>query len=157
MQNGGPDILTEPDSGATANLSFVVNLSSSASGPVMVDYRTVDGTAISGGAANAGEDDYEPAGGTLTFEVGETSKTIAATVNGDDAFEGETPESLWLLLSNPRGPSGINVGFELDNLGFEKRSFLGLIADNPPHLKLTVEAPTAKAERPRSPSSSPCE
>ena len=143
VQNDGPDILTEPASGATASLSFVVNLSAAAPGPVKVNYRTVDGTASSGGAANAGEDDYEPARGTLTFEAGAVSKTIDVTVNGDDAFEGETPESLWLLLSNPRGPSGTNVGFEVDNLGFEKRSFLGLIADNPPHLKLTVDAPTA--------------
>ncbi len=142
VQNDGPDILTEPDSGATANLSFVVNLSEAAPGPVMVDYRTIDGTAISGGAASAGEDDYESASGTLTFEAGAVSKTIDVTVNGDDAFEGETPENLWLLLSNPRGPSEIDVGFELDNLGFERRSFLGLIADNPPHLKLTVDAPT---------------
>ncbi len=142
VQNDGPDILTEPASGATASLSFVVNLSSAASGPVMVDYQTVDGTAISGGAASAGEDDYVSASGTLTFETGDASKTINVTVNGDDAFEGDTPENLWLLLSNPRGPAGTNVGFALDNLGFEKRSFLGLIADNPPHLKLTVDAPT---------------
>ena len=142
VQNDGPDILTEPASGATASLSFVVNLSAAAPGPVTVNYRTVDGTASSGGAADAGEDDYEPARGTLTFEAGVVSKTIDVTVNGDDAFEDGAPESLWLLLSNPRGPSGTNVGFELDNLGFEKRSFLGLIADNPPHLKLTVDAPT---------------
>ncbi len=141
VQNDGPDILTEPASGATASLSFVLNLSSAASGPVMVDYQTVDGTAISGGAA--GEDDYASASGTLTFETGDASKTINVTVNGDDVFEDGAPESLWLLLSNPRGPSGTNVGFELDNLGFEKRSFLGLIADNPPRLKLTVDAPTA--------------
>ena len=61
---------------------------------VTVDYETVDGS------AKAGED-YVAASGTLTFEVGETEKTVAVTVLDDAKDEGE--ETFRLRLSNAVG------------------------------------------------------
>ena len=56
--------------------------------------------AISDGTATAGED-YTAASGTLTFNPGETVKTISISVLEDDATDGE--ETLTLTLSNPAG------------------------------------------------------
>ena len=53
-----------------AVLSFAVTLTRAASGALTVDYATSDGSATAGA-------DYTAATGTLTFAVGETSKTIA--------------------------------------------------------------------------------
>jgi len=47
---------------------------------VTVDFGTGDGTATSGS-------DYLPASGTLSFEPGETLKTVDVSVLGDTAFE----------------------------------------------------------------------
>ena len=61
---------------------------------VTVDYATADGTATAG-------EDYTSASGTLTFNPGETVKTISIPVLEDDAADGE--ETLTLTLSNPAG------------------------------------------------------
>ena len=45
--------------------------------------------------------DYVPAGGTLTFDPGETSKTFTVTLLDDDLFEGD--ETFVIALSNPSG------------------------------------------------------
>jgi hypothetical protein len=62
---------------------------------VTVDYKTVDGSATSAGG------DYLPATGTLTFNPGETSRTVSVTVLGDPSFEPD--EAFGLALSNPKG------------------------------------------------------
>ena len=104
----GPPGLTVADArveeGATAVLAFAVSLDRAASGPVTVDYRTIDGT------AKAGED-YTRASGTLTLQAGETSKTVEVAVPDDAHDEGE--ETLTLRLSNPSGrtwPTGRRRG-----------------------------------------------
>ncbi|MDE0652235.1 MAG: fibronectin type III domain-containing protein [bacterium] len=79
---------------AGAVLEFAVRLDRAASGPVTVDYRTMDGS------AKAGED-YDAASGTLTFAAGETSRSVRVTVRDDEHDEGE--ETLALRLSNPSG------------------------------------------------------
>jgi hypothetical protein len=71
--------VAEGDSGTT-NLTFTVSLSSPSYQAVVVSYATADGTATAGS-------DYGAATGTVTFAPGETSKTVAVTVNGDRTFE----------------------------------------------------------------------
>jgi CSLREA domain-containing protein len=81
---------TEGNSG-TVTLNFSVTLSAASGRQVTVDYTTIDQT------ANAGSD-YGARFGTLTFDPGETVKTIAVTVNGDAMSEAN--ETLRVLLSN---------------------------------------------------------
>ena len=77
-----------------AAVAFAVTLSRAASDPVTVGYATRDGS------ARAGED-YAAASGTLTFEAGESSKTVAVAVL-DDAHD-ESEETFVLALSNVSG------------------------------------------------------
>ncbi|HEX4733751.1 MAG TPA: Calx-beta domain-containing protein [Thermoleophilaceae bacterium] len=63
-----------------------------------IDYAT---TALAAGTGHATAGvDYLSASGTLTFEIGQTSKTFQVPVTDDSLFEG--PETLGLTLSNPR-------------------------------------------------------
>ena len=65
-----------------------------AEGALTVDYNTADGSAQAGV-------DYTAASGTLTFQAGESSRTIEVAVIDDDHDEGE--ETLTLTLSNASG------------------------------------------------------
>ena len=78
----------------TAAVSFTVILSHPAPLPVTVDWSTADGTATSG-------TDYLGDSGTVTFAIGEVSKVVPITVNGDVTFEGD--ETFALDLSNATG------------------------------------------------------
>ena len=80
--------------GPGAALAFPVTLSRASSGQVTVDYATADGSATAGS-------DYAATNGTLTFEAGETVKTVAVPVLDDAIDEGS--ETLTLTLSNPSG------------------------------------------------------
>ena len=84
----------EPEAGQSITLDFVVTLNRAASGTVTVDYATSDGTATAGA-------DYTVASGTLSFQPGETSKTVTVTVLSDAHDEGS--ETLTLTLSNATG------------------------------------------------------
>jgi hypothetical protein len=104
--------VTEGNSGATSMI-FTVTLSHAATGPVTVQYATASGTATSGS-------DYQAASGTITFAPGETSKTIAVAVLGDQLFESN--ETFALHLSNPSGvtitdQTGIGTILNDDTLG----------------------------------------
>lgn len=83
--------IQEGNSGTTA-LNFTVSLSEASSETVTVDYETLDDTAIAGA-------DYTAASGTLTFNPGETSKTITVAVTGDTQVEAD--ETLLINLSQP--------------------------------------------------------
>src|SRR5207245_425669 len=72
--------VTEGNSGTT-NAIFSVTLSAASSQTITVTYATADGT------ATTADNDYVAANGTLTFNPGDTSKTITVTVNGDTKFE----------------------------------------------------------------------
>ena len=72
-------------------LAFIVRLDPAATETVTVDYATADGSARAGA-------DYTATSGTLRFSPGQTSKTVAVTID-DDAIE-ETDETLTLTLSN---------------------------------------------------------
>lgn len=83
--------VVEGNSG-TATLSFPVTLSAKSTDAVSVDYTTADGTANTPA-------DYAAASGTLTFNPGETAKTIPVTVVGEVTFEPD--ETLTVMLSKP--------------------------------------------------------
>ena len=75
-------------------LEFVVTLDPAATATVTVDYATADG------AATAGED-YTNTSGTLTFQAGDTTKTVSVPITGDAVDDGG--ETLTLTLSNASG------------------------------------------------------
>ena len=85
--------VTEPGAGATASLDFVVSLNP-ASTAVSVDYATSNGTATAGA-------DYTATSGTLSFQSGETTKTVSVPVLNDAHDEGS--ETLTLTLSTASG------------------------------------------------------
>ena len=87
------DVRVREGNSGNANATFTVTLSSAQSVPVTVDYATVDGTARSGS-------DYIATSGTLTFERGQTTKTITVAIQGDSTQE--TDESFRVRLSNPK-------------------------------------------------------
>ena len=68
---------------STATTAFTVALSAAAGRNLTVNYATADGTAIAGGTAGAGGQDYVARSGTLTYLPGETSKTVAISINAD--------------------------------------------------------------------------
>ena len=89
----GDASVTEGNAGTTP-LSFPVMLSAASTQPVSVTYATVDGTATA-------PSDYAAANGTLTFNPGETSKTISVNVVADIAIEQD--EALTVTISGAQG------------------------------------------------------
>ena len=79
---------------ADGSIGFAVTLSAAASATVTVDYATADGTATAGA-------DYTATSGTLTFQTGDTEKTISVPII-DDLVE-DDGETLTLTLSNASG------------------------------------------------------
>ncbi|GEM_PF-1092979 len=80
----------EGDSGTT-DFVFDVNLSKANDETITIDYATADDTAVAG-------EDYAPTNGTLTFNAGETSKTVTVSVAGDNKVESD--ETFFVNLSN---------------------------------------------------------
>src|SRR6476620_2543935 len=91
MVSIGDVTVTEGNSG-TVNATFQVTLSAPTSQQVTVTFSTVNGTALAG-------TDYVGTTGTVTFNAGETSKTITVVVNGDTINEPD--ETFFVNLSNP--------------------------------------------------------
>jgi Calx-beta domain len=87
--------VTEGNSG-TANLAFVVTLSTASDHTVTVDFQTV-----AGGTATAGTDYVVVAATPLTFAAGETTKTVNVTVNGDTVDEND--ETVLATIANAAG------------------------------------------------------
>jgi uncharacterized protein (TIGR03437 family) len=79
--------------------TFSVTLSPVNNQIVTVDFTTANGTATDAG------NDYQPLGGTLTFNPGETSRPIAVSINGDTLVEPD--ETFVVNLTNPTGGAGI--------------------------------------------------
>jgi hypothetical protein len=82
----------EGNSGTTAAV-FTVSLSAPSAQTIFVDYHTVDGT------ATAASGDYVSKTGTLQFAPGQTTQTVAITVNGDTVAEPD--ETFSVILTNP--------------------------------------------------------
>ncbi|WP_375471161.1 beta strand repeat-containing protein [uncultured Nostoc sp.] len=83
--------VSEGNTGITTNANFTISLSNPSYQQVTVNYNTSDGT------ANAADSDYNSASGTITFNPGETSKTLSIGVIGDNKFE--TDETFSVNLS----------------------------------------------------------
>ena len=83
----------EGDSGS-ATLDFTVTLDRAATATVTVDWATSDGTATAG-------TDYTAGNGTLTFNTGDSSRTVSVTVAGDNVDEPN--ETFEVTLTNPSG------------------------------------------------------
>jgi hypothetical protein len=83
----------EGDKGTTS-LTLTVTRSGSSDVQVTVQYGTVGGTASS-------KSDYTPTSGTLTFQPGQTSRTIAVPIKGDR--KREPNETFTVQLSNAVG------------------------------------------------------
>lgn len=85
--------VTEGDIGVS-NATFTVTLSAASSQPVTVDYFTSNGSATAPG-------DYEFLSGTLTFNPGQTTRSITVSVVGDGIAE--PTENFFVNLSTPGG------------------------------------------------------
>lgn len=72
--------ITEGNDG-TRTLTFTITLDRPSGQVVGVDWATDDGTATAGS-------DYQPANGTVSFDPGETSKTVSVAIVGDTSSEG---------------------------------------------------------------------
>ena len=84
--------------GPNATLDFVVTLSRARHAATTVEYATSDGTATA-------ESDYTEKHGTLTFDTGETEKTVLVAVL-DDAID-DDGETVILTLSKASTPTRI--------------------------------------------------
>jgi ELWxxDGT repeat protein len=110
--------VTEGDSGTTT-AHFTATLSAPLTRTVTVEYATADGTASAGS-------DYDATSGTLTFNPGETSKSIDVVVRGDATAEGE--ETFFVKLRNAGAPLTRSTAFAIiqDN---DRAADLGLTLD----------------------------
>ena len=107
----------EGKAGKTTLFTFTVKLSAAYDQAVTMAYRTADGT------ARTGDGDYLAQAGTLTFDAGETSKTITVVVLGDGKRESD--EAFYLDLSGNGG-----------NSLFAKKRGVGTIWNDDPGLRL---------------------
>ncbi len=83
--------ITEGNSGSK-NATFTVSLAAASTATVTVNYATADNTATAGS-------DYTASNGILTFNPGETNKTVTVAVSGDTTVE---PNETFLVnLTNP--------------------------------------------------------
>jgi len=88
--------IDEPVNG-TANLTFEVTLSEPAATPITVKYTVPPGL----GAGKAGIFDIKPIlVGTVTFEAGQTTRTIDVLVKSDELDEADETVTVTLLSSN---------------------------------------------------------
>ena len=85
--------VTEGNSGTTT-ATFTVALSAAAASAVTVNYATADSSATAGS-------DYVGTSGTLTFAVGETTKSIAVTIDGETTVEPD--ETFFVNLTTASG------------------------------------------------------
>lgn len=77
------DVTLTEGNADTKNATFTVSLSAPSGFQVAVSFATADGTALEGGAASAGQDDYEASSDAIVFLPGETSAQIIVPINGD--------------------------------------------------------------------------
>ena len=96
----GDALVTEGHAG-TRTVNVTVSLSAPAGGQVTVSFSTANGSAAAGS-------DYQPASGSVLFNPGDTSETIALVVGGDRV--GEPNETFLVNLSQAAGGAVIGDG-----------------------------------------------
>ena len=111
----GDASVTEGHTG-TQSASLTVTLSTASSQPITVSYSTANGSAAAGS-------DYQSASGAVTFNAGQTSKTIAVPVNGDRA--GELNETFL-----------VNLGLAAGNAVLGDAQGVGTIVDDEPRVSI---------------------
>jgi chitinase len=87
------DVSMMEGTGGTSKAIFTFTLSTPSTKRVTVAYATANGTALAGS-------DYTAKSGTVTFNPGETQKTVAVKVTPDSVVEPD--ETFTLQLTNPR-------------------------------------------------------
>ncbi|WP_164489993.1 Calx-beta domain-containing protein [Runella sp. SP2] len=110
------DVSLNEGNGGNTNFEFTVTLNNPVSTTVTVDYATAAGTATAG-------TDYISTSGTLTFNPGETSKTMVVPVVGDAI--GEANETFFVNLSNLAVSGGL-----LSSVSITDAQGLGTILDD---------------------------
>ena len=84
----------EGNNSTTTFATFTVRLSEATAGTVLVNFMTANGSATAG-------EDYTFASGSLTFQPGESTKTITVAVKGDKRRESD--ETFQVNLSGADG------------------------------------------------------
>ena len=112
------DTVQEPAKTTDADAALVLGLHLSAiSGvPVTVHFQTSGGIATPDNGAN--KYDYRDTTGSVTFNPGDTVKTVLVKVHGDDIYEGTTPETVNFTVtstSNATVATGSAIGYIRDN------------------------------------------
>ena len=107
----------------TTELAFTVTLSPAAAAQVTVDWADAGG-----GTASSGSDYTALAGGTLTFATGETSKTIAVAMQGDETIEPD--ETVRVRIDNAAITSGTVRVRGADGVVAANAIGVGTIADD---------------------------
>jgi hypothetical protein len=101
----------EGKNGRTTQFTFTATLSAAYDQPVTASFRTADGT------ARMSDRDYTAKAGTITFNPGETSKTVSIEVRGDNKREANEAFYLDLLdaSSNARFARSRGIGTILND------------------------------------------
>jgi probable HAF family extracellular repeat protein len=113
--------VTEGNSG-TVNAVFNVSIPFATVNTVTVNFATADGTATTAG------NDYNSTSGQLTFNPGDTSKSVTVQVKGDTTDEFD--ETFFVNLSNPSNATlndGQGVGTITDDDGLPSLSISDVI------------------------------
>ena len=97
-----PSTLLEGNPGDTTHFDFVVSRSGNLTGS-----QTINWSVAGIGADPTTAGDFDSTSGAVTFNAGETSKTISVAVKGD--YAGEADESFRVTLSGPGGVVFINA------------------------------------------------
>ena len=88
------DVSQAEGNGGTTIFTFTISLSQATTVPVSVSYATANGTAVAPG-------DYAADSGVLTFNAGETAKSVTVGVVGDTTVEPD--ETFYVNLSGASG------------------------------------------------------
>jgi hypothetical protein len=89
-------------------VTVTVTRAGGSDGPVSVDLQMTDGTAHSGGASAAGQDDYTPTAHTFSWALGESGgKSFDISIPDDPLNEGR--ETFNLKLVNPVGQAPLGL------------------------------------------------
>ena len=110
VESGGPSTLSVREGTATegGTVEFVVTLLPASTQTVTVQYATSSGSATEG-------TDYTASIGTLTFNAGDTSKTVEVSTTEDESFE--TSETFTVTMSSAVGAAFVGARATLDSLG----------------------------------------